>query len=160
MKYFSRKRQTQLRFYVLVGLFTAMTLTAWANFTYIDHKAELTLEAGSKDDQVDSFISWGEYGVVNEMVLAGGVTSGKSTGDFKFLATVFSIWIHGKLPETFRRTSHLHPRRAAHQAALPAMIHRQQQPTTADLIPRKVTPIPPRLIQTRRSTRHGKQSQQ
>ena len=63
MKYFSRKRKPK-RFYVLVGLFTAMTLTAWANFTYIDHKAELTLEAGSKDDQVDSFISWGEYGVV------------------------------------------------------------------------------------------------
>ena len=44
MKYFSRKRKPK-RFYVLVGLFTAMTLTAWANFTYIDHKAELTSRA-------------------------------------------------------------------------------------------------------------------
>ena len=45
MKYFSRKRKPK-RFYVLVGLFTAMTLTVWANLAHTDSKAELTLEAG------------------------------------------------------------------------------------------------------------------
>ena len=41
MKYFSRKRKPK-RFYVLVGLFTAMTLTVWANLAHTDSKAELT----------------------------------------------------------------------------------------------------------------------
>ena len=107
MKYFSRKRKPK-RFYVLVGLFTAMTLTAWANFTYIDHKAELTLEAGSKDDQVDSFISWGEYGVVNEMVLAGGVTSGKAQEILNsgYCLQYMDSWkAAGKIPSDFTPAS-------------------------------------------------------
>ena len=107
MKYFSRKRKPK-RFYVLVGLFTAMTLSAWANFTYIDHKAELTLEAGSKDDQVDSFISWGEYGVVNEMVLAGGVTSGKAQEILNsgYCLQYMDSWkAAGKIPSDFTPAS-------------------------------------------------------
>ena len=76
MKYFSRKRKPK-RFYVLVGLFTAMTLTAWANFTYIDHKAELTLEAGSKDDQVNTYLSFGDEDTVNYYATQGGISAGK-----------------------------------------------------------------------------------
>lgn len=76
MKYFSRKRKPK-RFYVLVGLFTAMTLTAWANFTYIDHKADLTLEAGSKDDQVNTYLSFGDEDTVNYYATQGGISTGK-----------------------------------------------------------------------------------
>ncbi|WP_274271549.1 hypothetical protein [Roseburia hominis] len=76
MKYFSRKRKPK-RFYVLVGLFTAMTLTAWANFTYIDHKAELTLGAGSKDDDVYTLCLYGEESSVDAYARQGGVSSGK-----------------------------------------------------------------------------------
>ena len=76
MKYFLRKRKPK-RFYVLVGLFTAMTLTAWANFTYIDHKAELTLGAGSKDDDVYTLCLYGEESSVDAYARQGGVSSGK-----------------------------------------------------------------------------------
>ena len=77
MKYFSRKRKPK-RFYVLVGLFTAMTLTVWANLAYTDSKAELTLEPGSKDDQIYTACTMGREDIANEMVLAGGVSSGKA----------------------------------------------------------------------------------
>ena len=107
MKYFSRKRKPK-RFYVLVGLFTAMTLTVWADLAHTDSKADLTLEAGSKDDQVDSFISWGEYGVVNEMVLAGGVTSGKAQEILNsgYCLQYMDSWkAAGKIPSDFTPAS-------------------------------------------------------
>ena len=77
MKYFSRKRKPK-RFYVLVGLFTAMTLTVWANLAHTDSKADLTLEPGSKDDQIYTACTMGREDIANEMVLAGGVSSGKA----------------------------------------------------------------------------------
>lgn len=77
MKYFSRKRKPK-RFYVLVGLFTAMTLTVWANLAHTDSKAELTIESGSVDGQVETMISFNDWESINGYVLNGGISSGKA----------------------------------------------------------------------------------
>ena len=107
MKYFSRKRKPK-RFYVLVGLFTAMTLTAWANFTYINYKAELTLEPGSKDDQIYTACTMGREDIANEMVLAGGVSSGKAQEILNsgYCLQYMDSWkAAGKIPSDFTPAS-------------------------------------------------------
>ena len=107
MKYFSRKRKPK-RFYVLVGLFTAMTLTAWANFTYIDHKAELTLEAGSVDGQVETMISFNDWESINGYVLNGGISSGKAENVLNrgYCLQYMDSWkAAGKIPSDFTPAS-------------------------------------------------------
>lgn len=107
MKYFSRKRKPK-RFYVLVGLFTAMTLTAWANFTYIDHKAELTLEAGSVDGQVETMISFNDWESINDYVLNGGISSGKAENVLNrgYCLQYMDSWkAAGKIPSDFTPAS-------------------------------------------------------
>lgn len=107
MKYFSRKRKPK-RFYVLVGLFTAMTLTAWANFTYIDHKAELTLEAGSVDGQVETMISFNDWESINGYVLNSGISSGKAENVLNrgYCLQYMDSWkAAGKIPSDFTPAS-------------------------------------------------------
>lgn len=107
MKYFSRKRKPK-RFYVLVGLFTAMTLTVWANLAHTDSKAELTLEAGSKDDQIYTACTMGREDIANEMVLAGGVSSGKAQEILNsgYCLQYMDSWkAAGKIPSDFTPAS-------------------------------------------------------
>ena len=107
MKYFSRKRKPK-RFYVLVGLFTAMTLTVWANLAHTDSKAELTLEPGSKDDQIYTACTMGREDIANEMVLAGGVSSGKAQEILNsgYCLQYMDSWkAAGKIPSDFTPAS-------------------------------------------------------
>ena len=107
MKYFSRKRKPK-RFYVLVGLFTAMTLTVWANLAHTDSKADLTLEPGSKDDQIYTACTMGREDIANEMVLAGGVSSGKAQGILNsgYCLQYMDSWkAAGKIPSDFTPAS-------------------------------------------------------
>lgn len=107
MKYFSRKRKPK-RFYVLVGLFTAMTLTVWANLAHTDSKAELTLEAGSKDDQIYTACTMGREDIANEMVLAGGVSAGKAQEILNsgYCLQYMDSWkAAGKIPSDFTPAS-------------------------------------------------------
>ena len=107
MKYFSRKRKPK-RFYVLVGLLTAMTLTVWANLAHTDSKAELTLEPGSKDDQIYTACTMGREDIANEMVLAGGVSSGKAQEILNsgYCLQYMDSWkAAGKIPSDFTPAS-------------------------------------------------------
>ena len=107
MKYFSRKRKPK-RFYVLVGLFKAMTLTVWANLAHTDSKAELTLEPGSKDDQIYTACTMGREDIANEMVLAGGVSSGKAQEILNsgYCLQYMDSWkAAGKIPSDFTPAS-------------------------------------------------------
>lgn len=85
-----------------------MTLTAWANFTYIDHKAELTLEAGSVDGQVETMISFNDWESINGYVLNGGISSGKAENVLNrgYCLQYMDSWkAAGKIPSDFTPAS-------------------------------------------------------
>lgn len=107
MKYFSRKRKPK-RFYVLVGLFTAMTLTVWANLAHTDSKAELTIESGSVDGQVETMISFNDWESINGYVLNGGISSGKAENVLNrgYCLQYMDSWkAAGKIPSDFTPAS-------------------------------------------------------
>lgn len=71
-------------------------------------RAELKLEPGSYDGQVDTVLSMGEYGDVNEMVLTGAVSTGKAEEILNngYCLEYMDSWKSaGKIPSDFVPTS-------------------------------------------------------
>lgn len=140
--------------FATVALCTLIIIITWLGF-----RSELTIESGSVDGQVETMISFNDWESINGYVLNGGISSGKAENVLNrgYCLQYMDSWkAAGKIPSEFtpasQKSSKLCKQHFSSDA--PATATAQQRS-----VPRKVTPIPPRPIQTRRSMRHGKQSQ-
>ena len=60
-----------------IAVTALLVFTVLAGFTGFGSYAELTLEAGSKDDQVNTYLSFGDEDTVNYYATQGGISAGK-----------------------------------------------------------------------------------
>lgn len=120
--------------FATVALCTLIIIITWLGF-----RSELTIESGSVDGQVETMISFNDWESINGYVLNGGISSGKAENVLN-RGYCLQYMDSGRLPER----SHPHFTPASQKSSSSASstsssrCSRQQQPTTADLIPRKV----------------------
>ena len=91
-----------------VAVTALLVFTLLAGFTGFDSYADLTLEPGSKDDQIYTACTMGREDIANEMVLAGGVSSGKAQEILNsgYCLQYMDSWkAAGKIPSDFTPAS-------------------------------------------------------
>lgn len=89
-------------------LFTCAMLGSIVYTVCVPVRAELTLEPGSKDDQIYTACTMGREDIANEMVLAGGVSSGKAQEILNsgYCLQYMDSWkAAGKIPSDFTPAS-------------------------------------------------------
>lgn len=91
-----------------IAVTALLVFTVLAGFTGFDSYADLTLEPGSKDDQIYTACTMGREDIANEMVLAGGVSSGKAQEILNsgYCLQYMDSWkAAGKIPSDFTPAS-------------------------------------------------------
>ena len=106
-----KKRRRKNALIVLLAMLVAVVFSGYGVVSenmLVASMAELTIEPGSKDDQVNSLCNAGHEDIVNEMVLAGGVSAGKAEELLNkgYCLVYMQSWKDaGKIPQDFTPSS-------------------------------------------------------